>query len=130
MSSSRVDAVLFVKDLSRVATFYTGALGMTCLFRDGDHWRLDCRGFELIVHQIPGHIAADIRIDTPPERRVWGAIRLDYPVRDLGESRLMAQALGGGIDDTPPPWADPNEKFFFGYDPEGNQFGVSELARQ
>ena len=128
MSSTGVDAVLFVKDLQRAGAFYVGALGMKCLFSDQDHWRLDCQGFELIVHQIPHHLAADIEIATPPERRVWAAIRLDYPVPNLAESRQRARTLGGGIDAAPPPWADANAKFYFGYDPEGNQFGVSELV--
>lgn len=130
MASSSVGAVLFVKDLQRVAAFYANALMMRCSVSDKDHWRLECDGFELIVHQIPPHLAADIKIDTPPERRVWAAIRLDYPVADLGESRRIAQSLGGGIDATPPEWADPHENFYYGYDPEGNQFGVSERARR
>ena len=126
MKSQGVSAVLFVKDLTKVAAFYSQALGMRTTFADQDHAMLDCSGFGLIVHQIPNHLADDITIKAPPERRVWGAIRLDYPVRDIDESRKAAGSLGGGIDVVPPPWADPNANFFFGYDPEGNQFGVRQ----
>jgi predicted enzyme related to lactoylglutathione lyase len=126
MDASKVSAVLFAKDLQRVAAFYSGALGMTCTFNDAYHSLLSCRGFELIVHQIPKHIADEIVIEQPPERRVWGAIRLDYPVQNLAESRKLAQSAGGGIDEVPPEWADRNTNFFLGYDPEGNQFGVSQ----
>lgn len=126
MKAAKVSAVLFVKDLQRVAAFYTGALGMTCTFSDEYHFALDCCDFTLIVHQIPQHIAAEITIEQPPERRVWGAVRLDFPVRDLARSRELAASLGGGIDDDMPKWADENTNLFLGYDPEGNQIGVSQ----
>ena len=57
---------------------------------------------------------------------MWAATRLDFPVASVKDSRKLARSLGGDIDDAPPPWADRNADFFFGYDPEGNQFGVSE----
>lgn len=126
MKSARVSGVLFVKDLERVATFYRDALGMTCTASDEHHWALECCGFTLIVHQIPKHIAADITIEKPPERRVWGAVRLDFPVRDLTRSRQLAESLGGGIDPDMPEWADANTNLYLGYDPEGNQIGVSQ----
>jgi predicted enzyme related to lactoylglutathione lyase len=125
VKSSNVSAVLFVKDLPAVAAFYSTALGLKLIASDEHHARLECRGFELIVHQIPQHIANGIVIDHPPKRRVTAAIRLDYPVRDVADSRRKARALGGDIDETAPPW-DRDAKFFFGYDPEGNQLGVNE----
>jgi catechol 2,3-dioxygenase-like lactoylglutathione lyase family enzyme len=129
MSENRVKAVLFVKDLRAVAQFYSSALGMSVVERDEHHWRLSCAGFELVVHQIPKHIADTIVLERPPTPRVWAAIRLDYPVHSIAECRRAARAQGGYIDDKPPAWAEPDAKFFFGYDPEGNQFGVSENAQ-
>jgi predicted enzyme related to lactoylglutathione lyase len=126
MKDAKVSAVLFVKDLQRVAAFYSGALDMTCTRSDAYHFALDSHGFTLIVHQIPQHIAAGISIEQPPERRVWGAVRLDFPVRDLARSRQLAASLGGGIDDDMPKWADANMNLYLGYDPEGNQIGVSQ----
>jgi len=108
MPENRVNAVLFVKDLRAVATFYSTALGMRVVTSDEHHWLLDCAGFELVVHKIPKHIADTIVLERPPTPRVSGAIR------------------GGKIDNKPPEWADPNAQFFLGYDPEGNQFGVRE----
>jgi catechol 2,3-dioxygenase-like lactoylglutathione lyase family enzyme len=126
MAENRVNAVLFVKDLRSVARFYSMALGMRVATSDEHHWLLDCSGFELVVHQIPKHIADTIVLERPPTPRVTGAIRLDFPVRSIVECRRAARALGGKIDDNPPDWADPDANFFFGYDPEGNQFGVRE----
>ena len=50
MSASKVSAVLFVKDLPTVAAFYSTALAMRVVVSDDYHTRLDCFGFELVVH--------------------------------------------------------------------------------
>jgi len=126
MSGASVSAVLFAKDLRTVASFYATALGMKVIASDEHHSRLECHGFELVVHQIPTHIAGGITIERPPKRRVSGAIRLDFPVASIEKSRTAARELGGDIDVDPPAWADRDANFFFGYDPEGNQFGVRE----
>jgi predicted enzyme related to lactoylglutathione lyase len=125
MEVSQVRAVLFAKDLEKVAAFYAGALEMTRTSSDKDHAVLSCNGFELVVHQIPKHIADTIEIKKPPERRERSAIRLDYPVSSIEVSRRLARAFGGAIDDAPPAWAERGASFYFGHDPEGNQFGVS-----
>jgi predicted enzyme related to lactoylglutathione lyase len=127
--ATNVSAVLFAKDSERLAEFYRSALGMSLRSGDEHHAVLDCGGFELVVHRISPHVAANIVIDRPPKRRVTGAIRLDFPVRDVAASRAAARSLGGDIDDVPPAWAAADANFFFGYDPEGNQFGVSESTR-
>jgi predicted enzyme related to lactoylglutathione lyase len=119
-------AILFAKDLERVAAFYAGALAMKRVSGDKDHAVLECDGFELIVHQIPKRIADTIVVAQPPARKVLGAIRLDFPVASIADSRKRARSLGGEIDDAPPAWADRNTNLFFGHDPEGNQFGVSQ----
>jgi hypothetical protein len=91
MSSSSVSAVLFVKDLRTVASFYSTALEMKVVASDEHHSRLECRGFELVVHQIPKHIAEGIVIERPPKRRVSGAIRLSGPrYREEPTSRPLA----------------------------------------
>lgn len=128
MEARSVRAVLFVKDLVKVTAFYAGALGMTRVSGDGDHTVLGCDGFELVVHQIPKPIADSIVIAQPPVRRVWGAIRLDFPVSSLGDTRRLARSLGGEVDDAPPAWAAPGTNLIFGHDPEGNQFGVSQRS--
>lgn len=130
VAATSVRAVLFVKDLNRVTAFYTKALGMTDAEAGERHAVLKLGGFELIVHQIPEHIAAEIRISDPPLRREAGAVRLDYPVESIGNSRTVARSLGGSIDEDPPAWADRDANFYLGNDPEGNVFGVSQQPRQ
>ena len=130
METASIRAVLFAKDLDNVATFYSEALGLRCGRRDEYHAVLQRDGFELIVQQIPRPVSAGIEIAEPPVRREGGAIRLDFPVDSVERSRSLARSLGGGIDETPPPWAERDSNFYLGYDPEGNVFGVSEIPRR
>jgi predicted enzyme related to lactoylglutathione lyase len=128
MESANVSAVLFAKDLRRVADFYVGALDMVCGASDEHHSVLRCCGFELMVHQIPKHIADVIDLQQPPQRRSDAAIRLNFPVHDVETARRLAKTFGGQIDDVPPQWADPKALMFLGFDPEGNVFKVSQHA--
>lgn len=128
METASVSAVLFAKDLKKVAAFYAQALGMTCTRSDEQHVMLNCRGFELIVHQIPQHLADGIVIQQPPIRREDGAIRLTFPVQSVVATRRLARSLGGEVDDAPPAWAAAGANVFLGYDPEGNVFKVREHA--
>ena len=93
LESANVSAVLFVKDLKRAENFYCGALSMSCSDRDERHSILNYRGFNLIVHQIPKHIANDITIYSPPARRVEGAIRLNFPVQSIAHARHRSREL-------------------------------------
>jgi predicted enzyme related to lactoylglutathione lyase len=120
-----VSAVLFAKDAHRVAKFYVGVFGATLLVEDDHHAALDVGGFRLIVHPIPPHLTAEIDIHNPPARLESGAIRLDYPVDDVVKARIAAKQLGGQIDEQPPGWASAEMRFFLGFDPEGNVFGVT-----
>ncbi len=121
-----IRAVLFAKDLERVAGFYAGALGMACSTQDEHHAVLQHGAFELVIHRIPDHTGSGVEIWQPPKRRENGVLRLDFPVTSIAASRALAKSLGGDIDDVPPIWAAPGTDFFLGFDPEGNVFGVSQ----
>lgn len=126
METASVSAVLFATDLKKVAAFYARALGMSVTRSDDQHVILNCRGFNLIVHQIPPHLGDGIAIQQPPRRRSEGALRLNFPVQSIAETRRLARSLGGELDDTPPAWAGPGANVFLGHDPEGNVFKVAE----
>jgi predicted enzyme related to lactoylglutathione lyase len=128
MSTTNVSAVLFAKDLAKVTAFYEQVFAMTSTVADEYHSSLNCRGFNLIVHQIPKQFADHITIAQPPERRAEVPMRLDYPVRSVSDARRIACSLGGEIDEAPPGWAERNANFFLGCDPEGNVFGVTEAT--
>jgi len=122
--TSCVSALLFAKRLGVVAEFYQIVFGARISHGDANHAVLDFEGFNLMIHQLPAHLAVAVAVKSPPERREQSAIRLDYPVADLERSRGDARRLGGTIDETPPPWAANETMFFLGHDPEGNVFGV------
>lgn len=122
----KIRAVLFAKNLPRVANFYCEALGLERSTQDRNYVLLRQNGFELIVHQIPEHIAATFEIADPPTRRASGSLRLDFLVSSVESSRTLAASHGGRIDENPPSMAERGTNFFLGYDPEGNVFGVSE----
>jgi predicted enzyme related to lactoylglutathione lyase len=125
MATNSVTAVLFAKDLRRMAAFYREVFRAPMLRGDADHELLDCFGFHLTVHQIPEAFSRSIEITTPPERRERTSLRLNFPVDDIHAARRDAERLGGQIDDRPPPWVDGDGSFFLGYDPEGNVIGVT-----
>jgi predicted enzyme related to lactoylglutathione lyase len=119
-----VSAVLFARDLSKVAGFYREVFGVRASRSDTDHAVLDFGGFDLVIHQIPSHLVASAAVDSPPQRRERSAVRLDFPVSDIAHSRREANRFGGAIDDLPPPWAGGDTSFYLGYDAEGNVFGA------
>ena len=124
MATNTVSAVLFAKDLRKVASFYREVFSARQLRNDADHELLECRGFHLVVHQIPPAFAQSIVVSAPPVRRESTALRLDFPVDDIEQARREAKRLGGQIDERPPSWAVDSSNFYLGYDPEGNVIGV------
>ncbi|HKE96034.1 MAG TPA: VOC family protein [Povalibacter sp.] len=128
MKTCEMSAVLFARNHARVATFYREALGLTCTVSDTDYSALNCSGFDLIVHQIPRHLLAECSTEESAQRRTGGSIRLNFPVDSVTAARTRAAALGGQVDDQPPPWAAGDTSFFLGSDPEGNVFGISERS--
>jgi predicted enzyme related to lactoylglutathione lyase len=117
---SSVSAVLFAKDHAKVASFYREVFDIRTLSVDADQTTLEFEGF----HQIPRHLAKDIAVPNPVQRREQASLRLDLPTHNLERSRTVAKLLFGTIDDAPPPWAARDAGFHLGHDPEGNVFGV------
>lgn len=73
---SRAGAVVFAKDLPRVAKFYEEILSMNVAHSERDHVVLESPACQLVVHAIPKKIAASIKISSPPERRAAERDRL------------------------------------------------------
>ena len=127
MTSTMVAAVIYAKDHAGVAAFYRDVLGLMPRESDPDHTRLECGGFDLIVHRIPGNSTSTANV-LPQQRRERGVIRLIFSVADVDACRVAAAALGGEIDNHPPPWAQPGSNLRLGHDPEGNVFQVQPNA--
>lgn len=117
-----IGAVVFTKDVRRMATFYASVAGLRTVAQEADHARLEVGGAELVLHAIPAPIAASIHIAEPPERREETPIKLSFTVADLAEARRRAAAAGGVLDPPDREWEHREHRICDGHDPEGNVY--------
>lgn len=115
---------IYAKDLPRLAAFYAAVLGMRQVHADDDIAVLASPDLQLLVHRIPAHIAADIRIETPPVRREDCAIKFFATVPSLADAGTTAASHGGQLFDER--WQGPGFVVCNAMDPEGNVFQVRE----
>jgi len=90
---SRTGAVLFAGNLERVATFYSGVLGLDEANRDDDHI-LESPGFQLVVHRIVGAGTVESGSGAQSGRRVSAAFKPVFFVPSISRLRSVAA----------PPW--------------------------
>ena len=89
----RAGAVLYAADVQRLVAFYSGVAGLTVREAENDYVILDSAVFQLVILQIPKHIADSIVIQKPPVRREQTAVKLVFFVESIGDARLAAAAL-------------------------------------
>lgn len=121
-------AVLFAKDLPRVAKFYQEVLGLSVVVADGGKIVLGSDGFLLVVHAVPQEVADSITITSPPELRTGVPVKLFFPVASLAEARAKASALGGTLYPSDREWRGKGFRACDGYDPEGNIVQLREAG--
>jgi predicted enzyme related to lactoylglutathione lyase len=121
-------AVLFAKDLPRVAAFYRKVVGMTQTVTETRLIVLESATCQLVIHGIPKNVADRLTITTPPERRVDLPVKLVFPVARLADARAAAAALGGQIDAPSAQFAARGFVACDGFDPEGNVVQFREPA--
>ena len=126
MPSSCMRAVLYAKDLNTLSTFYQALFDAKVLHSDADHAALDLGGFKLFLHRLPVHLAKQVVITVPPQRREAAPLRLWFSVGSLESARSLAAAHGGCIDPGPPAWVVDSQSICTGHDPEGNVFQLLE----
>ena len=121
-------AVVFAKDLARVARYYEEMAALTPTHVAKDHIVLESRDMQLVVHGIPKRIADTIKISDPPERREATPIKLFFPVPSLAQARAKAPALGGKLGPKAKEWVARGFRACDGVDPEGNVVQFRESA--
>ena len=118
-STRRSGAVLFAKDVGRLADFYASVLELSVVER-GDYWVvLESSGFQLVVHGIPPDIASTIDIAVPPLRRASAAVKPVFFVRSLATVRAKAASRGGDMNSTDQEWSFQGTTVCEVFDPEG-----------
>jgi catechol 2,3-dioxygenase-like lactoylglutathione lyase family enzyme len=108
-------AILFVKDLPRMAAFYRDTLGLPVVDEQEGWVELAAGAASLGLHAIPDEIAAGITIETPASVREETPIKLAFAVADVAGQRARLVEAGVVMRD-PRPWG------CDGIDPEGNVF--------
>jgi predicted enzyme related to lactoylglutathione lyase len=121
-------AVIFAKNIAKLAHFYSAVVGMTEVLCDKDHIVLDAECFQLVVHGIPQPIAEQIQISEPPQVREDMPIKICLPVQSIEQARLRATELGGNVGTKAKEWDARGFRACDGHDPEGNVFQVRESA--
>ena len=112
-------AMIFVKDLDRMAAFYTSVLGLKPIeeTRLGNWVEFDAGPTRFALHAIPAEIAERIEIASPPRPRETSSIKLSFEVADVTRERERLESLGVLVIERP--WG-----AYDGVDPEGNVFGI------
>jgi catechol 2,3-dioxygenase-like lactoylglutathione lyase family enzyme len=117
-------AMIYVKDLPRMAAFYGEMLGLKRI-DDGslDSWvEFDAGGARFALHAIPADIARQIEISSPPQAREKKPVKLTFEVDDVDAERARLASLGATMVQRP--WGS-----WDGVDPEGNVFGIVDPER-
>lgn len=113
-------AMLFVVDLWRMEAFYRDVVGLkpveATLREDWVEFETQ-GGAPFALHAIPGHIAAGVRVPSPPVPREQSSCKLTFAADDPAAERARLEGLGVMILDRP--WGG-----WEVVDPEGNVFGV------
>lgn len=121
-------AVIYAKDLERLVAFYA-ALGLEVDEIESDFAVLLGAGLELSIVQIPGPIAAQIAISTPPQARTKTPIKLAILVPSIDKSIEATQAFGGRIKEDAKRWQFRGHALQDAVDPEGNVYQLRERLR-
>ncbi len=112
-------AMIFVKDLGRMADFYSHSLGLEPIneARTETWVEFEAGGIGFALHAIPTNLANAIEIAQPPSPREENPIKLAFEVDDLAATRKRIQAQGAMILDRS--WGACDV-----IDPEGNVFQI------
>ncbi len=123
---ARSGVLIYAKQLDSMSAFYQRVLAAREVHADAQHRVLRSVDAELILHAIPPHIAAEIRIESPPQPREEQAIKPFFTVAILAEAERAAVACGGSVHG--PLWPGPGTRLRNVCDPEGNILLLRELA--
>lgn len=119
---ARCGAVVFVKQLERMAAFYGELAALTPMQQEDGHAVLESDRLQLVLQAIPPSIAARFEIADPPQMREEASIKLIFPVTDLAAARAAAAARGGRVLGPEQEWVWQDCRVCDGVDPEGNVF--------
>lgn len=114
-------AVLYVKDMRLMRTFYERCLGMSTAESEGDDFCiLRSDDWNLSLVSVPEAVAATFVITDPPERREDSPVKLAFEVTSIEELCSVVIDTGGRIDPIESAWEFRGYRHLDCLDPEGN----------
>jgi hypothetical protein len=116
----KTGAVLFVKDLEKVASFYERVAKLRRISTAQDHVVLKSGGYKLVVHAFPADVAPAMDVDTPVAVREDCRLKLVFSTASISTARKSAVRLGGLVKGREYEWRYQSEMVCDGCDPEGN----------
>jgi predicted enzyme related to lactoylglutathione lyase len=119
-------AIVYAKDIARLARFYAAVADLEIVHEVEDHVVLESETYELVIVAIPAATAVRIAIYTPPARRENTAFKLSFAVDSLADARTAAQAAGGELNPPGKEWDFQGLRVCDGCDPEGNMIQLRE----
>jgi predicted enzyme related to lactoylglutathione lyase len=112
-------AMLFVKDLDRMAVFYRDVVGLRPIEETRlENWvEFSGDGTRFSLHAIPLAVASGIQIDSPPRPREQASAKLTFAVQNVETTLQKIDEMGLPL--LRRPWGRTEA-----VDPEGNVFAV------
>lgn len=119
-------AVVYAKDIVRVSQFYSRVAGLVEQGKEDGFVALESSAFQLVVVAMPGRIAAQVQVASPPVRREDTAVKLVFFVPSIANARIAAAETGGALNGAEREWQFQGSRVCDGHDPEGNVFQLRE----
>src|SRR5262249_5762957 len=123
-----IGAVLYAKDLGRLAEFYSTVAGVEPKAIEKGFAVLGSEGSQFVIVRIPKRIADSIDIAMPPKPREGTPLKLMFAVEDIAHARDRAAELGGAMNPVEREWEFQGDKVCDGHDPEGNIFQLRQMG--
>jgi predicted enzyme related to lactoylglutathione lyase len=121
-------AVIFAKDMRRIAEFYRALVGLQVTHEDDAVIMLESASQQIVIHGVPAEVAASIQIASPPRPRENAAVKLVFPVDSIADVRARAPQLGGALHGKNKEFQTRGFRTCDGHDPEGNVIQFRENA--
>ena len=128
MTKPQAAAVLYAKDLKKLAEFYARVTRLRLRRSAEDHIVLECELFQLVVVQIPKEVAERIEMEEPPAPRKDTPVKLVFFIENIEAARTGASSLGGALNPSGGEWFFEGDRVCDGYDPEGNVFQLRQIC--
>jgi predicted enzyme related to lactoylglutathione lyase len=130
LSAMVAAAVLYVKDLAVMKTFYEECFGMSAVESGRDEFCVLASGdWELSLVRVPAAIAAAFVVTDPPERRADVPVKLVFEVASIEGLHAVVTEAGGQVDPSGTAREFRGSRLLDCLDPEGNVVQLRQALR-